>query len=562
VAGRAGYAVPRHRAPIELRLDGNEGIGPPEEALEALAGLDPCVARFYPDARPLEARMAATLRVAPSEVIVTCGADDALLRAFVAVLAPGREVILHTPTFEMLHRYAAIVGGEQVLVPWPGGAFPVDAVLERVSERTALVVIVSPNNPTGAAAAAEDVHRVARGARHALVLVDLAYDELADRSLAPALLGLPNVVGVKTLSKAWGLAGMRVGLAFGPAEIIAWLRAAGNPYPVSGASLIVAERTLAVGVPRVHAFAAQARRERARLSEVLKRLGAEPEPSQANFVLARFADARWTRDALAGLGISVRIFPDSDELRGCLRITCPGEPVAFERLEAALEAALAPQALLLDMDGVLADVSQSYRRAIVETAASFGVELTPAEVARAKAEEASNNDWVVTRRLLEARGVEASLEEVTRRFEALVQGSGPAEGLWRLERSLAPRALLERLASRLPLGVVTGRPRADARRFLEHAGIGSLVRAMVCLEDAPLKPDPAPVRLALERLGARRAWMVGDSPDDIRAARAAGVVAIGVVAPGDDPAEVGERLERAGAARVLGRLEELQEMLP
>jgi phosphoglycolate phosphatase-like HAD superfamily hydrolase len=127
---------------------------------------------------------------------------------------------------------------------------------------------------------------------------------------------------------------------------------------------------------------------------------------------------------------------------------------------------------------------------------------------------------------------------------------------------IVPRALLERLSKRWPLAVVTGRPREEARWFLEREGIADLFRAVVCMEDAARKPDPAPVRLALTRLGVRRAWMVGNTPDDVRAAAGANVVPLGVVAPGDDLSATAAALTDAGAARVLDELADLEELLP
>ena len=113
---------------------------------------------------------------------------------------------------------------------------------------------------------------------------------------------------------------------------------------------------------------------------------------------------------------------------------------------------------------------------------------------------------------------------------------------------------MERLAARLPLGIVTGRPRAEAQWFLERTGIAHLFGTVVAMEDAPAKPDPAPVRLALERLGVRRAWMVGDTPDDMHAAAQAGVLPFAVAAPGDEAPE--------GGARVLAQLTDLLDLLP
>ena len=112
------------------------------------------------------------------------------------------------------------------------------------------------------------------------------------------------------------------------------------------------------------------------------------------------------------------------------------------------------------------------------------------------------------------------------------------------------------------LGIVTGRPRSDAVRFLEEQCVADLFSTVVCMEDAPSKPDPAPVALALKETGASSAWMVGDSPDDIRSACGAGVVPIGVLAAGDDHETAEAGLKAAGAARVLDDPSQIEEVLP
>jgi HAD superfamily hydrolase (TIGR01548 family) len=556
------YSPPRHPAPIELRLDGNEGMEPPAELLAELARQGPAVLRQYPSAAALESLLAARWAVAPAAVLVTAGGDDALFRAFAAVLGPGRELILPVPTFEMLPRYGALSGATLVPVPWPSGPLPLEAILSAANARTSLICVVSPNNPTGAVALPGELERIAREVPHALLVADLAYEEFADAPLMETVLRLPNAIAVRSLSKAWGMAGLRVGYAAGPPEIIAWLRAAGNPYAVSAPSLWMAHRRLSMPQHDVHAFVAAVKSEREKLRELLQSLGAGPVPSQGNFVLSDFKDASWVRDALAGLGIAVRLFPDRPELHGKLRITTPGSEADFARLEHALRAALRPEALLFDLDGVIADVSGSYRKAIEQTAALWGVELTAEDIARAKAAGDSNNDWVLTRRLLAERGVDVALEEVTARFERLYQGTPQQPGLHQAECLACDVSWLLRLAARFPVGIVTGRPRADAERFLRQHGLLQHLRTVVCMEDAALKPDPAPVRLALRNLGVQRAWMVGDSPDDMRAARGAGVVPIGVVAPGDPYAPVAATLGAAGASRVLSDIRQLEEWLP
>lgn len=561
LAGVTAYRTPVHGAPIDLHLDGNEGAVPPADLLRGLGDLGSEAMRRYPDARALEARLAERFGLDPSSVLVTAGGDDALERACRAVLTAGREMILPVPGFEMLGRFGRLAGAAVVTVPWAEGPYPLSEVLAAIAPATAAIAVVSPNNPTGAVATADDLRVIAEAAPGALLLVDLAYVEFADEDLTDVALSLPNAVVVRTLSKAWGMAGLRVGYALGPARVLAWMRAAGLPYAVARPSLALAGAWMDRGGEAMAAFVARVRNERDRLAALACTLGARTQPSQANFVLVRHSRIGWLRDGLAGLGIAVRTFPDHPDLADAARVTCPGDDAAFARLAHGLRSVLSPQALLFDMDGVLADVSGSYRRAIRETAASFGVALRDDEVAAAKRGLDANNDWIVTHRLLAARGVDASLAHVTERFEAHVQGTDGVPGLWAEERAIVSRGLLERLAARLPLGIVTGRPRLDAERFLAQAGFADLFGTIVCMEDGPCKPDPAPVRLALERLGVERAWMVGDTPDDVRAARAAGVVPIGVVTPGEDPGHGAAALIEAGAARVLGDPVDLEEWL-
>jgi histidinol-phosphate aminotransferase len=336
VVGGQPYASPAPPAAIDLWLNGNEGLSPPAELIERVRGRFGDLVRRYPSVGELEALLAERNDLSPERVLVTAGADDALFRVCMAMLEPGRELVLPTPTFEMLDRYALLAGAEVVGVDWLGGDYPTEAVLSAVTPRTGLIAVVTPNNPTGSVAHADDLLRLREAAPHAVLLVDLAYTEFADEELTPVALGLPNTVALRTLSKAWGLAGLRVGYALGPPPIIRWLRTVGNPYAVSGLSAALAAAWLREGDAALSAFVDRVRLERAELCRVLREIGAEPLPSQANFVLARFPDAAETWNALGRRGIAVRAFPGHPRLHGYLRITCPGERGAFDRLVQAL----------------------------------------------------------------------------------------------------------------------------------------------------------------------------------------------------------------------------------
>lgn len=314
-------------APTDLWLAGNEGR--PAAALELQLGGDGL--RRYPNTAEVAACAGERFGVAADQVLVTAGADDALLRIALAFLAPGRSAVVPSPTFEMIPRYTAVAGGELIEVPWePGAPYPVDAALDALREDSSLLYVVSPNNPTGAVATAEDVLRACDAAPDALVVVDQAYGEFADEDLTEAALSRPNAVVLRTMSKAYGAAGLRVGFAIGRPELLRVLEAAGNPYPCAAPSLDAALQLLGMDV---EGSVETVRAERTALVERLRALGLDAAPSQGNFVHARTPAADALRARVAEEGIAIRSFGRS------VRITCPANEKDFERLLAALEVA-------------------------------------------------------------------------------------------------------------------------------------------------------------------------------------------------------------------------------
>lgn len=546
-----GYSPPTFAGGIRLDLSKNEGRVPRDETLlQAIPGIEQ-LAR-YPALRELQSEMAASYGVPMERVLVTAGGDDALLRLCLFALRRSRQnpserqALVAVPTFEMIPRYVNLAGGELVTVPWPSGAFPTEALLAAAGDATALVFVVSPNNPTGAVATPADLERLASALPDALIVLDAAYAEFACEDLMACALRLKNVVIVRTLSKAWGLAGLRVGCAIARPELLSQLHASGNPMPVSVASASLAVARLRTGRGDVDDHVARVREQRVDLIQRLRELGTAPvEPCQGNFVLVHGVDAPWLTASLAALGIAVRRFPDQPELADAVRIGLPAESDSYSELVAALATVLSPQALLFDMDGVLADVSASYRVAIIKTADSFGVAVDEQDITAAKLRGNANDDWQLTRSLLLAGGVTCSLSEVTERFESFYQT------LRSSERLLVAAERLRNWQGRFRLAVVTGRPRDQAEFFLAQFAIRDLFEVVVCREDAALKPDPAPVQLAMQQLGVQSAWMLGDTVDDLVAARLAGVLPIGI----------GGEVDATNAACVLASVEDLEGLL-
>lgn len=553
------YAPRTPTSPVALNLAGTEGPGDPLDAEFARRAASSAASR-YPDTSPLARSLADHFNITPDRVLVTAGADEAIACVFRAYLESGRDVVLTSPTFEMLPRYAAMCDASTVSVPWPDARFPVDAIIDAVTPRTTLIAIVTPNNPTGAVATIAELAAIHHAARRAVLLVDLAYIEYADADPTAALLNLPRAVVVRTFSKAWGLAGARVGYAMGHRNVIGAIGAAGNPFPVAAPSLELARNALLSHGDAMRARVNAVRGRRAHTANAFTEAGISISPTQANFVCAAPPDPRWLWDALVGCGIGTRLIEDPEPSR--VRMTVPADDAALARVTEALRTILEPEALVLDMDGVIADVSKSYRAAIIATAAHFGVVTTSADIAALKRGGNANDDWQLTATIVAAHRPDISLDEVTAVFESLFHGTGERPGLWENETLIVRADLLRRLARRLPLAIATGRPRRDAERFLDRFEITDCMTACVTRDDGPIKPDPFAPREAMRRVGAARGWMIGDTPDDVLAARSAGLLPLGVIAPGDDIARMAEALLKAGAARVMPTLASLELLLP
>lgn len=321
-----------------IRLDRNEGARPDAAWIASLLER-PALFRDYPDEKPLEAALAARFLVDPERVVVTNGADGALERACRVRLRPGVELLMTNPTFEMFPLFAGMTGATIVSVPWLG-RFPREEMLAGISERTGVIALVSPNNPTGEVMSLDDVAAIAAAAPDALVIFDHVYGDYADEDLTLPPLGLPNVVVVRTFSKAWGLAGCRVGYAIAPPAVAFRMREAGPPYSVAGPSLALALAALERGDEALRAHVELVRRERADLTAWLRDSGISCPASQGNFVFPGFGDrAPAVRASLAEDGFLVRRF-DNPLISGSLRISLPGDPAIYDQLLHALGRAL------------------------------------------------------------------------------------------------------------------------------------------------------------------------------------------------------------------------------
>jgi HAD superfamily phosphatase len=223
-----------------------------------------------------------------------------------------------------------------------------------------------------------------------------------------------------------------------------------------------------------------------------------------------------------------------------------------------------PSLLIFDMDGVLVDVTASYRETIRETVRQFtGISITHKEIQASKNRGGSNNDWELSLELIRERGASPSREEVVAAFQRVYLGKDNT-GLISRERWLPREQLLERLALRFHLALFTGRERWEAQFTLSKFAPGILFDPLVGMEDVEFeKPHPEGILKILDRLKPEETFYVGDVMDDCLAARAASVPFIGVVSS-DNPlaVELEALFREQGAMAVVADINELEQVLP
>lgn len=334
IAAMAGY-IPgeQPRDPAVIKLNTNENPYPPSPRVKA--ALKRAVndsLRLYPEplAHTLREAAAAVYGVKPANIIAGNGSDELLSIALRCFVGPGDRVAFPQPTYTLYDSLLEIQNGVRATVDYPED-FSLPAGL--VGQDARITFLCNPNAPSGTLLPLAEVERLARALRGMLV-VDEAYVDFAasEGCTALPLVGrLDNLIVLRTFSKSFSLAGMRIGLAFACEDTIAGMMKVKDSYNLNRLSLIAATAALQ-DMRWMMRNADRIRKSRKKLSTALMRLGYAVYPSHANFVLARKpgTDAKAVYEALKQRMILVRHF-DTAGLRDCLRITI-GTPKEIERL--------------------------------------------------------------------------------------------------------------------------------------------------------------------------------------------------------------------------------------
>lgn len=425
-----------------------------------------------------------------------------------------------------------------------------------------------------------------------------------------------NLIILRTFSKWAGLAGLRIGYMLANTNIIQRIMQIKQPYNINVSANESAIVSLQQRNNIINTAVKAMLYERYRLMYQLNTLQwIKPLPSQANFILCELSNnalkqfnssPRTLQKLLFNKGILVRCYAGNSDstLNNHIRISC-GRPIDTDRLMNELyniteQYKLNTQlninqlrkqlvvnnqnnnnnviSILFDMDGVLADVSQSYRQAIIQTCAHYNIHINDNDITSIKNKGDANNDWLVTYNILQHNNVNVTYEQVKSTFQDLYLGSINKPGLRDTESLLIDIELIQLLSSKCKLGIVTGRPKQECLWFLTKYNIKQYFSAITCMEDGPAKPNSFSVVNTLKLLNINSnttgtVYMIGDTIDDINAvnntnnefsSNTLNMIPLGICPPTNNNKTMYNTvsiLYQAGASRVLNNLNELYDIV-
>jgi histidinol-phosphate aminotransferase len=323
-----------NRAPCRIDLSDNTNLfGVPPAARAVLANVVDSSVTRYPSlySGELKEAIARTFGIRPENVVTGCGSDDVLDSAIRAFCEAGDVVATSDPSFAMIPLFAKMNALEARLLPLQAD-LDIDAQ-SLVDAAARITYICSPNNPTGNLASAAAMDHVVERA-HGIVILDEAYADFARRPSVTHALNSGRVLVVRTLSKAYGLAGLRIGFAVGAEELVLEVEKSRGPYKVNRLAEEAATAAIASDQDWVQEKVLEVIGNRDRLSHELRRLGLTPLPSDANFVLVGVRNAHAVSEKMRANGVAVRPFAGLPMIGDALRISVGPWDMMAEALQA------------------------------------------------------------------------------------------------------------------------------------------------------------------------------------------------------------------------------------
>ena len=562
VENMSGYFVPMYENDWDIKIDSNENnYGPSPKVIESLKNCNYKNISFYPFYGELSQKIADYQGFNINNIKVTNGADEAIQAIVQTYLEKDEALLTLDISFEMPVIYTQIQGGNIIRVPFEKKwEFPINNFVKELSNpKVKIVYLATPNNPTGNLIQENDIQRIIENAKDKVILIDETYANYASTSYKKYVNEYNNVFIVRSFSKDFALAGMRLGYIISNEENIENLKKVVSPFSVNAFAMQAGIAAL-TDIEYFEKVKQEIISSRDELRLFLEELGAKVYNSNANFLLVDFCKkAEFIHNKLAKENITVKLFKKGSPLEGHLRITIPNK-IGLEKVKEALKV---KPALVFDMDGVLVDARNSYRVTIEKTYEHFtGKTVSQKEIQDAKNLGGLNNDWDLTQYLLKKSGYEVSYDDITTVFQKIYWNDG--KGLINNEEPLFDRKVFEELSKDYTLSIFTGRLRAEAMFALEKFNAVDLFFPILTTDDIPHgmgKPNPYGLNLTKDMTIASSYTYFGDTSDDILAAKSANYAAVGVLPPQDKSQELIDGLKTKGAQVTLNSVNDIKTIL-
>lgn len=531
------YSIEKYYQEYKLKLDSNENsYGPSPAVIEAIKNISPDKIKFYPAYGALLDKMSEILGCNTDNLVFTNGCDEAINAVLSTYLEDSDKALAFSPTFSMPKLYCGCNGTEFVEVEYKNDfSFDYDFYVSNIKNDTKILYITCPNNPTGEIVNLDIIKKLLLNFQDKLVVLDCTYfnySNISQNDYFDLVKEFQNIAIVKSFSKDYALAGLRLGYIYADSSIISEIKKVLSPYSVNAIALhagiaALSDREYFVSLKEKFL------KSKEKLSYALLEFGYKVYPTETNFVLCNFGNcADFVYQKLLNNGVKVKYFKGIKELENTFRITIP-------RLEDVdyLISLLRPRPLFVfDMDGVIYDVKKSYRAAIQKTYKHYtNLECSDSDIQNIKNMGNMSNDWDVTELLIKKAGVSVDYDEMVDIFQDFffMPNRKPA-GLIDNEENVLDKMFFEKLTKFADCAIFTGRPRQEAFYSLEKDGIKKYFSYFICNEDVDGHYKPSPYGLNKIKQNCRYSciYYFGDTVDDIKAGIDASVDTFGIIPNG------------------------------
>lgn len=535
------YNVDEFYPKCKLKLDSNENtFGPSPKLVEAFKNLDLKRFNLYPCYGELINLLVSKFKFDKENFLLTNGCDEAINTVLSSYLTKEDSVLAFAPSFSMPKLYSKVIGAEYYNIEYVSKwEFSISALLEGVKAHTKIIYLATPNNPTGDIIEPFVIEDILKKCSDKIILLDLTYvnySKFNEADYYDLVNRYKNLICVKSFSKDYALAGLRLGFILANKDFISNFKKVISPYSVNSMAVFAGIQTLS-DTKHFDFVKEEVKKSREFLYNEFLQLGQTygfvPYKSEANFILVDFKEkAEFVYNKLLRNGIIVRKF-SSPDMKGYLRISVP----SLEDSKKIIEILASRDLLVFDLDGVVFDVSNSYRFAIQKTFEYFaGYPCESCEMQEAKNLGGLSNDWDLTKYLLDKKGFKVEYSKLVEVFQDIFYDPKKEgiKGSIDNEKLVLDKEFFEELSKNYDLAVFTGRPKAEAFYSLNKFGLIKYFSYFVCLEDVEMgrsKPFPDGLNKIKDSCYYNNICFFGDTVDDIKSGCDANVDVYGIIPP-------------------------------